>query len=367
DCPMHVGMALVFQNPDDLRDDREVYDAELALGLKAESLGFQSLWTVDHHFSGYSMSPDPLQILTWFAGQTQDLLLGTAVIVLPWHDPLRVAEQVTLLDNMSGGRLLLGIGRGLARLEYEGFRVDRSTSRERFIEYADALLTGLEEGGLHYEGEFLNQPHRDLRPAPQRSFVGRTWAAAVSPESAPIMARLGAGLLVIPQKPWEVVAADVAAYEKTWAAEHPHKPPPPPLSGGFVFVDESADRAAELAHKYIGNYYRSILEHYELATRSNFDVRGYEFYSNVADHVENRGLDGAAEDFISLMPWGTPDQVIEKVAAIEANIGIAGFFPFFSYGGMPYDEVSRNVDLFVDAVMPELKSWDVAPMFNPVG
>ena len=165
---MHVGMALVFQNPDDLRDDREVYDAELALGLKAESLGFESLWTVDHHFSGYSMSPDPLQILTWFAGQTQDLLLGTAVIVLPWHDPIRVAEQVTLLDNMSGGRLLLGIGRGLARLEYEGFRIDRSTSRERFIEYAEALLTGLEEGGLHYEGEFLNQPHRDLRPAPRQ-------------------------------------------------------------------------------------------------------------------------------------------------------------------------------------------------------
>ena len=364
---MHVGMALVFQNPDDLRDDREVYNAELALGLKAESLGFESLWTVDHHFSGYSMSPDPLQILTWFAGQTEDLLLGTAVIVLPWHDPIHIAEQVTLLDNMSEGRLLLGIGRGLARLEYEGFRVDRGTSRERFIEYAEALLTGLEEGALHYDGDFLNQPHRDLRPAPQRSFVGRTWAAAVSPESAPIMARLGAGLLVIPQKPWDVVAADVAAYEKTWAVEHPDKPPPPPLSGGFVFVDESADRAAELAHQYIGSYYNSILQHYELATRSNFDVKGYEFYTNVADHVENRGLEGAADDFISLMPWGTPDQVIEKVAAIEANIGIAGFFRFFSYGGMPYDEVSRNVDLFVDAVMPDLKSWDVAPMFNPVG
>ena len=127
---MHVGMALIFQNPGDLRDDREVYDAELALGLKAEPSGFQSLWAVDHHFSGYSMSPDPLQILTWFAGQTEELQLGTAVIVLPWHDPLRVAEQVTLLDNISGGRLLLGIGRGLARLEYEGFRVDRSTSRE---------------------------------------------------------------------------------------------------------------------------------------------------------------------------------------------------------------------------------------------
>ncbi len=69
---MHVGMALIFQNPGDLRDDREVYDAELALGLQAEPLGFQSLWAVDHHFSGYSMSPDPLQILLGSRGRLKN-------------------------------------------------------------------------------------------------------------------------------------------------------------------------------------------------------------------------------------------------------------------------------------------------------
>jgi len=210
---MHVGMALVFQNPDDKRDDREIYEAELGFGLRAEALGFESLWTVDHHFSGYSMSPDPVQILTWFAGQTTDLRLGTAVIVLPWHDPVQIAEQVTLLDNMSGGLLLLGIGRGLARLEYDGFRVDRITSRERFVEYAAVLLDGLEQDYVAYDGDFIRQPRRDLRPRPQRSFVGRTWAA-----------------------------------------ERPDQPMTPPLSGGFVFVDESADRAEELAHEYIGGY-----------------------------------------------------------------------------------------------------------------
>ncbi|MDH3683675.1 MAG: LLM class flavin-dependent oxidoreductase [Acidimicrobiia bacterium] len=359
---MHVGMALVLQNPEDTRDDREVYEAELGLGLRAESLGFESLWTVDHHFSGYSMSPDPLQILTWFAGQTTDLQLGTAVIVLPWRDPVQVAEQVTLLDNMSGGRVLLGIGRGLARLEYDGFRVDRNNSRERFIEYAEVLLNGLERGYVDYDGEIIHQPRRDIRPRPERSFIGRTWAAAVSPESAPIMARLGAGLLVIPQKPWRVVAADLAAYSETWAAERPGQTVPAPLSGGFVFVDESADRAEELAHAYIGGYHRTILQHYELATDANSGVKGYEFYSNVANRVDERGLDGATQDFVSLMPWGTPDQVLEKVAAIRDNIGIAGFFPFFSYGGMPYIEANRNLELFVDSVMPEIKTWEAPPI-----
>ena len=68
------------------------------------------------------------------------------MIVLPWHDPMRVAEAVTMLDNLSGGRLILGIGRGLARVEYEGFRVDMDTSRERFVAYAQVVLEGLERG-----------------------------------------------------------------------------------------------------------------------------------------------------------------------------------------------------------------------------
>ena len=91
------------------------------------------MWTVEHHFTDYTMCPDPLQLLTWLAGRTERVLLGTGVVVLPWHDPVRVAEQIALLDNLSGGRLLLGIGRGIARIEYEGFGVDMDTSRERFV------------------------------------------------------------------------------------------------------------------------------------------------------------------------------------------------------------------------------------------
>src|SRR5687767_8985546 len=120
---MHVGMGTIFQASEE-RADHEVYRDELRLADLAEPLGFQSIWGVEHHFTDYTMSPDVLQFLTYMAGRTTTLQLGSMVVVLPWHDPVRVAEQVALLDALSGGRVIFGIGRGLGRIEFEGFRVD---------------------------------------------------------------------------------------------------------------------------------------------------------------------------------------------------------------------------------------------------
>jgi alkanesulfonate monooxygenase SsuD/methylene tetrahydromethanopterin reductase-like flavin-dependent oxidoreductase (luciferase family) len=358
---MHVGMGVIFQNPENALSDAEVWNEEVAMALQAEALGFDSIWTVEHHFSDYTMCPDPVQFLTYLAGLTSRVQLGTGVIVLPWHDPMRVAEQITMLDNLSGGRMILGIGRGLARGEYEGFGVDMNTSRERFVEMAECIITGLERGYLDYDGELIHQARRDLRPAPQHSFTGRTYAAAVSPESMPIMARLGIGLLVIPQKPWPVVEEDFRVYTDVYRNENGTEPPPP-LCGGFCFVDESADRAEEMAYRYIGGYYGTVLKHYELADAPHEGVKGYEFYTNITKYIDRHGKDGAAEDFVKLMPFGTPAQVLEKLEVIKDKIGMAGFFPNFAYCGMSYSEGRRNMNLFADKVMPELKSWAAPPI-----
>ena len=199
---MHVGYAPIFQNPENALSDAEVYRQELRLAEMAEPLGFDSIWTVEHHFTDYTMCPDAVQFLTYMAGKTQHAKLGSMVVVLPWHDPMRIAEQISLLDHLSGGRMILGLGRGLARVEYEGFRINQDEGRQRFVECAELLLNGLENGYLE-GGETIQQPRRDIRPFPLKSFRGRTYAAAVSPQSMPIMAQLGVGLLVIPQKPWE--------------------------------------------------------------------------------------------------------------------------------------------------------------------
>ena len=109
---MRVGMTVVFQNPHDGEADHTVYADELRLADLAEPLGFDSIWGVEHHFTDYTMCPDVLEFLTYMAGRTRRVQLGSMVVVLPWHDPVRVAEQVSMLDTMSGGRLVLGIGRG---------------------------------------------------------------------------------------------------------------------------------------------------------------------------------------------------------------------------------------------------------------
>jgi alkanesulfonate monooxygenase SsuD/methylene tetrahydromethanopterin reductase-like flavin-dependent oxidoreductase (luciferase family) len=100
---MKVGMTLQLTSFGG-KPDRETYQDELSLMEMSEALGFDSVWTLDHHFTGYVMSPDPVQLLSYVAGRTKRIQLGTAVIVLPWHDPVEIAEKIALLDVISGGR-----------------------------------------------------------------------------------------------------------------------------------------------------------------------------------------------------------------------------------------------------------------------
>ncbi len=353
---MHVGLNLVFQNPENARPDSHVYRDELAMALKAEHMGFDSVWTVEHHFTDYTMSPDPLTFLSWIAGQTSRIRLGTDVLVLPWHDPMRLAEQIALVDNLSGGRLILGIGRGLARVEYDGFRLDMNVSRQHFTESAEAILQGLEQGFVEYNGEIVKQPRRDIRPRPERSFRGRTYAAAVSPDSMPVMAKLGVGVLVIPQKPWADVRNDFDVYREVYLAEN-GVDAPPPLCGGFVVVDNDAKKAEDLAHEYIGQYYGTVIKHYELDQSPHAGVKGYEFYDKTAKYIKRHGATGASESFVELSPYGTPAQVLEKFEFIRETLGPCGFMPAFSFAGMPYEQADKSMSLFVEKVMPTLRTW----------
>jgi alkanesulfonate monooxygenase SsuD/methylene tetrahydromethanopterin reductase-like flavin-dependent oxidoreductase (luciferase family) len=244
---VHVGLAVIFQGSEQ-RSDHDVYRTELHIAGLAEGLGFDSIWGVEHHFTDYSMCPDVLQFLSYMAGRSTRLQLGSMVVVLPWHDPVRVAEQVAMLDNLSGGRVILGLGRGLGRVEFEGFRVPMAESRERFVEGARMILRALEEGVIDGDGPLLPQPRRALRPAPHTSFRGRTYAAAISPESSRIMAELGVGLLIIPQKPWEDALADLEAYRAIYREVNGAEAPPP-IVAGWVFCDRDPARARELGQR----------------------------------------------------------------------------------------------------------------------
>ena len=351
---MHVGMSSVFQSPKRTVSDHQVYRDELRLADLAEPLGFQSIWGVEHHFTDYTMCPDVVQFLTYMAGRTEKVQLGSMVIVLPWHDPMRVAEEVSMLDNLSDGRMILGIGRGLARVEYGGFRQDMSQSRALFIESAEMLLKGLEDGYCEYDGELIKQPRRDIRPAPFRSFRGRTYAAAISPESSRIMAELGVGLLIIPQKPWEEVAKDLSTYREVYRQVNETEAPPPVVAG-FTFCDEDEERAQEMARRYVGTYWESVMDHYEFRADHLKDIKGYEYYGKMTEKIVEYGDNDVMDFFVNLQVWGTPEQCYEKVLRIKERTGTDSFVASFSYGGMPSTEAERSMRLFAAEVMPELQ------------
>ena len=352
---MHVGLASIFQNPHFERSDLEVYRNELRLTELAEPLGFESVWGVEHHFTDYTMCPDVLQFLTYMAGRTKSVQLGSMVVVLPWHDPVRVAEQVAMLDNISDGRMIFGIGRGLGRVEFDGFRVPMGESRERFVESAEMILQGLERGWVEYDGKFFKQPKREIHPAPFKSFKGRTCAAAVSPESARIMAELGVAILIIPQKPWDSVTTELEMYRGVYREVNGVEAPPP-TTAFWVYCDKDASRARDMAHKYIGGYYDTVIRHYELGSDHFGKTKGYEYYGNVSNVVASDGGAMGTEFFTNLQIWGTPDECYEKILDVRGKVGCETVIGVFSYSGMEYADAERNLRLFASEVKPRLQS-----------
>ena len=351
---MHVGMASVFQNPKQALSDREVYRQELRLADLAEPLGFESVWGVEHHFTDYTMCPDVLQFLTYMAGRTQRAQIGSMVVVLPWHDPMRAAEEIAMLDNISDGRLILGLGRGAGKVEFDGFRMPMEESRPRFVECAEMILTGLETGYCEYDGTYVKQPRAAIRPAPFKSFRGRTYAAAVSPESLPIMAKLGVGILIIPQKPWHEVAKELDTYRTVYRQVNGVEAPPP-ISAGWTFCDPSPERAREMARRYIGGYYQTVLDHYHFERDHLAKTKGYEYYGKMAEKIAEYGTETVIDYFVKLQVSGTPEQCYERIVDIHRRTGNSHYIGVFSYAGMPYDEAERNMRLFVKEVMPEVK------------
>lgn len=351
---MQIGYGLYFQNPHFQRSDREVWQNEVRLAELAEPLGFHSIWSLEHHFTDYSMEPDALQFLTYMAAKTQRILLGSMVVVLPWHHPLRVAEQVSLLDHLSGGRAILGIGRGLARIEFEGFGIPMDQTRQRFIESAELILHGLERGYCEYEGEFIKQPRREIHPAPFKSFKGRVYAGTGSPESMEIVAKLGIGLLINPQKTWENHLEELttyrAAFRKWQGAEAP-----PPIVTHHVVCHQDGARAEELARQYLGVYHDSVLRHYEIGAEAFGEAKGYEYYKRMGAALKRHGSQSAAEFFTNLQVFGTPAQCLERIRDVQAKLGNQIAILIFSYGGLPYEEVERSLRLFAAEAVPQLQ------------
>jgi alkanesulfonate monooxygenase SsuD/methylene tetrahydromethanopterin reductase-like flavin-dependent oxidoreductase (luciferase family) len=308
-------------------DDRDRMPREIGLAHLAGELGFDSFWVTEHHFGDYNLAPAPLTVLAYVAGRFPAMQLGSMVVVLPWNDPLRIIEQAVMLDYLSEGRLLLGIGKGEALREFRAFGMDLDEGRRRYDANMDLILEALETGVLRRAGE----PDITIRPAPRASFRERILMAAGSPQSLVRAADAGLPLLRIILRTWEEVADQTATHRDRYVAVVGSEPPPCVLLT-FAYCDRDPGRARELGTRYARAYRESAIAHYGLAGGED-DLRSF----------------GATQI------WGTPDEIVAKCEYAARTIGTDHIVFAFRYAGVPYADAEASMRLLAAEVMPRLR------------
>jgi alkanesulfonate monooxygenase SsuD/methylene tetrahydromethanopterin reductase-like flavin-dependent oxidoreductase (luciferase family) len=336
--------------------DGQVVEEDTRLSLLADELGFDVVWSVEHHFYDYSFCPDNVVWLASIAAKVERADVGTAAVIMPWNEPLRVAEKIALLDHVAGGRLRFGLGRGLSRREYGHFRgIEMDESRGRFDEGAMMVVEALESGFIEGDGPFYPQPRTPIRPAPERSFKGRTYAVASSDDSLEAAARIGGAMVMFADRSWERRMPSVDRWRALFR-EHNGIEPPPPLICDFVYC--CADPAdAERGVQYLATYLESVLEHYEIMGDHFKDTAGYEAYADAAQVLQRIGSTGFLEGFLDATVHGTPEQIIDKYRQRWELMGGFEAAPAFRFGGIPYEEAEAGLRLFAAEVLPELRTW----------
>lgn len=354
---MDVGMMMVFASYgwENVGDD-QVWDEEIRLARLAADLGFDALWSAEHHFNDYSFVPDNLQLMSYLTALCPNVDLGTAAVIVPWHDPLRVAEQAAVLDLLSKGRLRLGLGRGLARREFAAFRLSMDESRERFDEAAPMIVNALKSGFIEGNGKFYQQPRIEIRPRPQYSFDGRIYAVASSEDSIDSAAKLGAHIVMFADRPWEMRLPMIERGRELHRKYHGTVPPPIMLTE-FCVCGANLPKTEEEARKYQGKFVESNFYHYEFLGDHFKTVKGYDAYQQKAEIARQGGLDGAVKGFMQAASWGTPDKILRRFEERRRVVGDFELNVAFRFGGIPYEIAERGLKMFAKEILPVLKTW----------
>jgi alkanesulfonate monooxygenase SsuD/methylene tetrahydromethanopterin reductase-like flavin-dependent oxidoreductase (luciferase family) len=353
---MQVGMMPLFQGQPGT-SDVEIYKQELELALEAEAMGFDLLMPVEHHFFDYAMIPDNTVLLSYVAARTKTIKLMPCAFILPWNDPLRVVEKAILLDHLSEGRVVVGFGRGLAKREFDAFRVKFSESRERFEQAAGIILGGLETGFVEGDTPHYRQPRIEVRPRPFKSFRDRTFMVGMSPQSVETAGRLGLGCMKFAQGPWEEAKVEIdrhrAIFKQSWGVEAP-----PPIAADCMVCDPSLRRAEALAREHITRYWVQLMDHYELLS-DNFAKAGaaYASYAQMTEHFRSTNQQALVDSYIECNIWGDPARILDKLTERRELLGDFTLAVSPSFGGMAFEDVRRSLRSFADRVMPEIKTW----------
>lgn len=334
--------------------DNAVWDGIKHVALLAEELGFDMLWMTEHHRTPYGMCPNPLQFLAWLAGRTERIGLGAAVVVLPWHDPVRAAEDIALLDNLASDRpIRIGFGRGAAASEYAHLGIDQGTARERFDEGVDIVRKAILNESFSHDGDIFKIAPTTIRPRPHRpqQLVDEFFCAFVGEPSLRAAARAGLGMCVNVAKDWNLVRADTELFNSIRAEDG--RDPIRPMIVQLMYCAESDEEAREAASRYMVDYYGDANRHYRVAEVAS--VKGYEHYGAGGD-----GGDAMNPDILAHSLWGTPERILGQIRTLQQQTDLKHLLISGRFGTMPVAEAERSLGLFASEVLPNIGAMQEA-------
>ncbi|MGH7319290.1 MAG: LLM class flavin-dependent oxidoreductase [Candidatus Rokuibacteriota bacterium] len=330
---MRLGVfSVVDHYPSELpRTVGELYRELLEQVEAAEALGFDSFWVAEHHFHEYGAIPSPPVWMASAAERTRRIRLGSAVSILPFRNPLHVAEDYAMVDILSGGRLNFGAGSGYLTHEFAGHGIDPESKRERFDEALEIILQAWRGARFSYEGRHHRVRDVQLNVTPLQQPHPPVWVAILRYEAAPFVARKGFPMMMVPYATTEhldeIHQATRSFRQAYLEAGHPAERLDLPFALHTYVTDSRAAAAAE-AREAMDRYVRTRL------------------------YAKQRPYETLLEK--QLVVTGSPDDCVRTLRLYE-EAGMTHFLAIVNYGGLPQKTVLRSMERLATEVMPAVR------------
>ena len=349
--------------------DGEMYREAIIDAQLAQKLGFDAVWIVEHHFSDYYPTPNPLMFLSHLAAACPGMGLGTAVMVLPWYDPVRFAEDVAMLASLATGPLYIGMGRGTAKLEYDALRVDMNEARDRFAECWEITRLALAGQPFTFNGKFtkLDRPIT-VRPRLDASRKVEFFGAIGSPGSAEIIADMGLAPLSLSQFPDYMLSKILERWrrrmiDKGYAVAADGMMP----VSAKCFIGDTDKAAREEARGHMARFYKLQAEHYTTDTTPWGDIRGYEQFAKIFANMRLMGDPAQNDPILDRNLIGAPETVARRINELRA-LGFNYLLFSNAMHGVEREVRHRMMRRFAEEVIPLVNSLPVpeTPVFERV-
>jgi alkanesulfonate monooxygenase SsuD/methylene tetrahydromethanopterin reductase-like flavin-dependent oxidoreductase (luciferase family) len=329
--------------------ERQRYQDIMAQIELGDTLGFDTVWLGELHFSrAFSILADPLMVLAAAAQRTSRIRLGTAVTLLPLHNPVKIAEEAAIADILSDGRLEFGVGRGTAPLHYAGYDIPQEESRERFEEALDFILQAWTHERFSYQGKYFRAQDLTLVPRPVQTPYPPVRIAANSPDTFPIAARRRLPIFATPLiNPPDKLRAGLAVYRDTLPAGTRGD-----IALAFpVHVSASRAQARQECEASLRRFFREAGE--RLRPFGQADIKSYEAFQQVLARMERVKYDDIDHE---MGVFGDPAYCVERVRALQRDYQMDEFICYFNQGGiMDHAMVRQSMTLFATEVIPHCR------------